>query len=553
MRTILGAALGGCVHVAGLLNFLELSRTEGYRTIFLGPAIPVKDLILAIELQKPDIVAISYRLTPEVALVLLKDLKEQIEKKGLMQGREYIFGGTPKTVEVARDLGFFKTLFGGQESIDEVRTYLKGCTKEKEIVTFPDDLIERIKAKSPYPLIRHHFGLPDLKSTIDGARLLAATKILDILSIAPDQNAQEFFFDPKNMDRAQDGAGGVPVRNEQDLKMIYDATRQGNFPLVRCYSGTKNLVKWAEVLHHSLKNAWGAVPLFWYSELDGRSKRPLLEAIKENQSVIRWYAQHDVPVETTDSHQWALRGSGDIIEIATAFLGAFNAKALGVRNHIQQYMLNTPPDMTATMDLAKMFVKMELVEALQDDGFHCFRMVRPGLQLFCTEPNRAKGQLAASIFLGMCLKPHIVHVVSHCEADHAARPEEIIEGCLIADGTIRHAMRSYLPFKRDPEVKARMEELRAEVRILLRAIEEMHEGNGPAFTNPEVLFQAVKLGILDAPQLKGTVARGAIMTKVIGGACRAVDPATQLILLEKNRLKMAPLKTGDIKREMIEP
>jgi hypothetical protein len=553
MKTILGAAIGGCVHVAGLLKFLELSRQEGYQTIFLGPAVPVHDLVSEIELHKPDIVAISYRLTPEVAVGILNDLKKQIEKKGLHQGREFIFGGTPKTVEVAKKIGFFKVLFSGENTIEDVRTYLKGSTKEKEVINSSDNLVERIKAKSPYPLLRHHFGLPALKDTIEGSRLLSSAKVLDILSIAPDQNAQEFFFDSKNMDRSQDGAGGVAIRNEQDLIMIYDATRQGNFPLLRCYSGTKDLVNWAEMLHHTLKNAWGAVPLFWYSELDGRSKRPLLEAIKENQAAIKWYAQQDVPVETTDSHQWALRGSGDTIEIATAFLGAFNAKTFGVRYHIQQYMLNTPPEMTATMDLAKMFVKMELVEALQDENFHCLRMIRPGLQLFGTEPNKAKGQLAASLLIGMCLKPHIVHVVSHCEGDHAARPEDIIEGCMIAKGAIQHAQESFLPFKRDPEVKARMDELRVEVRTLLRAIEEIYDGEGPAFTNPEVLFEAVKLGILDAPQLKGTVARGAIVTKIIGGACRAVDQGTQLILPEKNRLKKAPLKTGDIKREMVDP
>jgi hypothetical protein len=40
-KTVIAAALGECVHVAGISNFLRLAETAGWRTIFLGPAVPI--------------------------------------------------------------------------------------------------------------------------------------------------------------------------------------------------------------------------------------------------------------------------------------------------------------------------------------------------------------------------------------------------------------------------------------------------------------------------------------------------------------------------------
>ena len=55
------------------------------------------------------------------------------------------------------------------------------------------------------------------------------------------------------------------MRNPEDLRAIYEATRRGNYPLLRCYSGTRDLLKWAEMLVETINNAWCAVPLTWYS------------------------------------------------------------------------------------------------------------------------------------------------------------------------------------------------------------------------------------------------------------------------------------------------
>ena len=59
---ILGAAIGSCVHVAGLLNFLEIAAKEGYSVESLGGAVPIQKVVDAIMEVDPDIVALSYRL-----------------------------------------------------------------------------------------------------------------------------------------------------------------------------------------------------------------------------------------------------------------------------------------------------------------------------------------------------------------------------------------------------------------------------------------------------------------------------------------------------------
>ncbi len=46
--------------------------------------------------------------------------------------------------------------------------------------------------------------------------------------------------------------------------------------------------------------------------------------------------------------------------------------------------------------------------------------------------NAARAHLSASIYLQMALKPHIVHIVGHTEADHAATAADIIDASLMA-------------------------------------------------------------------------------------------------------------------------
>lgn len=545
---ILAAAVGNCVHVAGVQAFLELARSLGHTTVFLGPAVTMKRVVASIDQYHPEMVALSYRLSPESAKPLFQELAEELSKNPSLKERVFVFGGTPPVAALARATGLFANVFDGSESAESVLGAFRGTPVERGERPPSEDLVVRIKGSYPMPLIRHHFGLPSLEDTIAGARRIAESAVLDILSIAPDQNAQEFFFRPHEMNPKLDGAGGVPIRSADDLRALYQVTRVGNRPLLRCYSGTTELIKWAKMLKETISIAWGAVPLTWYSELDGRSKRPLKEAIAENQEAIRWYAQNGIPVEVNESHQWALRHSGDTIELATAYLAAYNAKALGVKDYVCQFMFDTPKGISPAMDIAKMFAKLELVESLADSNFRVIRMVRSGLASFSTWSNHAKGQLAASVFAAMALRPHIVHVVGFSEADHAAQPEEIIESCEIARGAIGKAILGTPRPDADPRVAARKAQLLDEARFLVDTIKRLRPGApGDALTSPEVLTAAVKDGFLDAADLSGvSAAKGKNITAIVDGACVSIDWTTRAPISERDRIKALAVSEEDL-------
>jgi methylmalonyl-CoA mutase cobalamin-binding subunit len=321
MKIIIGAAIGSCVHVGGLHRFLEIAEEEGYKTTSMGAAVSLEQLVKAINDIKPDIVAVSYRLTPEAAASLFSELRSRVSESGIKDLR-FVFGGTPPVAKLARESGLFERAFDGTEPAGAVKEYLRGEDLKQGKESFPETLTERIAKSYPYPIIRHHFGRPSLSDTIAGTKLIAEAGVLDVLSIGPDQNAQEHFFNPGKMDRKQDGAGGVPLRQAEDLEAIYQATRRGNFPLVRCYAGTRDMMKWAEMSVRTINNAWAAIPLCWYSVLDGRSERQLDEAMKEHLEVMHWYAEKGIPVEVNESHQWSLRNAHDSLAVTMAFLAA---------------------------------------------------------------------------------------------------------------------------------------------------------------------------------------------------------------------------------------
>ncbi len=244
-------------------------------------------------------------------------------------------------------------------------------------------------------------------------------------------------------------------------------------------------------------------------------------------------------MEINDSHQWGLRQAHDGLEAATAFLAAFNAKKLGVKNYVFQYMFNTPPGINPAMDLAKMLAKKEMIENLVDERFTVFTLVRAGLASLDSDPSVAKGQIASSILLSLALKPHIVHVVGFSEGDHAASAEEIIESCKIARGVIKNSMVDWPEMIKDKKIQQRKMEIRQEISLILSAIESLGarlKKKSP-LTDPEVLSLAVEKGVLDAPCLKAVkCAKGSIETAIVNGKCCVVDPKTKKVVSEKARI-----------------
>jgi len=536
-KTVVAAALGECVHVAGGTNFLRLAELAGWRTVFLGPAVPIEVVLKAAKEENAALVGVSYRLTPETGERLLGEFAEAADELH-SRGVRFAFAGTPPVAERAEKLGFFERIFQGGEADEAVLTYLRGegaggGQQEKP----PQTAVERIQWKAPYPLIRHHFGLASLEDTREGIEHIADSGLVDVISLGIDQDAQENFFRPERQNPRRKGAGGVPVRSPADYASLYAASRRGNYPLLRTYSGTDDFIRLAEMYLETIHIAWCAIPLFWFNQMDGRGPWDLEGSIREHQEVMAWYGQRGLPVELNEPHHWGMRDAPDVVYVVSAFLAAYNARAFGVRDYIAQLMFNSPPGVSDAMDLAKMLAVLRLIEPLAGPDFRIWRQTRTGLLSYPLDPAAARAHLAASIYVQMALQPHIVHVVGHTEADHAATAEDVVEACRMARRTIENAVRGAPDMRLDPQVQERAAFLAAEAQVTLRAIQAAASPGVPdAWTCPETLGRAVRMGILDAPQLRNNpFGRGQVITRIVRGACAAVGNDGQPIS-EETRL-----------------
>jgi len=537
MKTVVAAALGECVHVAGVMNFLRLAEAAGWRTIFLGPAVPVKEVIAAANAEQADLVGVSYRLTPETGERLLAEFAEAADELH-DHGVRFAFAGTPPLAERARSMGFFERVFEGGESPESVLAYLKGrITPGVTETTFPQSTVERIEWKQPFPIIRHHFGLPGLPDTIQGINRIAESQALDVISLGIDQDAQENFFHPERQDLRRRGAGGVAVRSPEDYYALYQATRMGNYPLLRTYSGTDDFIRLAQMYVETIHIAWCAIPLFWFNRMDGRGPWDLEDSIRQHQQVMAWYGQQGIPVELNEPHHWGMRDAPDVVFAVSAYLSAYNARAFGVSDYIAQLMFNSPPSLSDAMDLAKMLAVLDLIELLAGPKFHIWRQTRTGLLSYPLDPIAARAHLAASVYLQMALRPQILHVVGHTEAHHAATAEDVIEACGLARRAVENALRGAPDMTADQAIETRRAELCQEALVTLRAIRSLAGSNVPdPWIDPTTLARAVTEGILDAPHLRNNpFAPGRIQTRIINGACLAVNPQGQP-LSEKERL-----------------
>jgi B12 binding domain len=555
------------VHVAGVMNFLRLAEAAGWRTVFLGPAVPIDQVLEAARREKASLVGVSYRLTPETGERLLGQFAEEAADLHAA-GVRFAFGGTPPVAERARLLGFFERTFDGSEPPEAVLAYLKGQTAEESVETdHPQTTVGRIHWKSPFPLLRHHFGLPTLEATWKGVKKIAEAQVLDVISLGIDQDAQENFFHPERQDPRRTGAGGVPVRSAEDYRLLYAASRCGNYPLMRTYSGSDDFIRLAEMYTETIHNAWCAIPLFWFNQMDGRGPWDLEGSIRQHQQVMAWYGSHGIPVELNEPHHWGMRDAPDVVYVVSAYLSAYNARAFGVKDYIAQMMFNSPPGHSDAMDLAKMLAVLDIISPLSPESsfarspypldggrirgkgigeiqpFRIFRQTRTGLLSYPLDPAAARAHLAASVYLQMALRPHIVHVVGHTEADHAATAEDVIEACKLARRAIENALAGQPDMTADPDIQARRQELASEAKITLDAIRGLAgPGVEDPLTDPATLRRAITCGILDAPHLRNNpFARGQVITRMVNGQCLAVDPGGHP-LAERERLANLPLE-----------
>jgi hypothetical protein len=546
MKTVIAGALGECVHVAGVMRFIRLAEAAGWHTIFLGPAVPLERVLqtaqqeLAAGKVAPSelLIAVSYRLTPETGERLLGEFAEAADVLK-SSGVRFAFGGTPPLAQRAQAMGFFERTFQGGETADVVLAYLKGRPSMEAVESdYPQTTIERIAWKEPLPLLRHHFGLPTLEATRAGIQQIAQAGVLDVLSLGIDQDAQENFFHPERQDPRRSGAGGVPVRSAEHYRELYAASRCGNFPLLRTYSGSDDFIRLAEIYVETIHNAWCAIPLFWFNRMDGRGPWDLEGSIREHQKVMAWYGERNIPVELNEPHHWGMRDAPDVIFVVAGYLSAYNARAYGVKDYIAQLMFNSPAGLSDAMDLAKMLAILKLIAPMSNSTFRIWRQTRTGLLSYPLDVDAARAHLAASVYLQMALKPHIVHVVGHTEAHHAATAEEVIEACKLAQRAIENALEGQPDMTADERVQARCDELMAQAQVTLEAIRSLAEpGTTDPLSDPKTLARAVTCGILDAPHLKNNpYAKGCIRTRILNGACYAVDE-TGRPLKEEERIE----------------
>ena len=527
-RLVVGAALGDCVHVAGVLNFLTAARRHGYHSEFLGPAVPVAEVVAAAAKRRPDLLALSYRLSPEAAERLFSQLAAALAAAGL-DAQRMVFGGTPTVVEVADRSGLFEATFGKPDG-PTVEDYLEGRvhpTRGTDLVGDAPPSAEPGWSPTPAP---PPLRVPDCRGLWTGSLESPKPRWWTSSPSVPIKTPKSTSFTPRRMDPAQDGAGGVPVRSADDFRQLYEASRRGNHPLMRCYAGTNDQLRFAATLRRHDRQCLGAVPVFWYSDLDRRSQRTLETAIDEQQ-VVAWSAARGIPVERNDQNQWGLRYAHDIVQVAAAALAA----------HLTPSRRDLRP-----ADDAQHTAGHLPRHGRRQDGRHghrgpplrrrdvLFAETRAGLFSLPPDPDRARGQLASSTRTAMLLAPDIVHVVGYTEAHHAVEADELIASCTLVHQVIDDALLGLPDPFTDPKIATRRDALVHEAELLLATIDQHLPGAYDG--DPDALAQIVRQGYFDAPHLAGNpAARGTAVT-VVDGGCHTVDPLTGGRLPERDRL-----------------
>ena len=157
-------------------------------------------------------------------------------------------------------------------------------------------------------------------------------------------------------------------------------------------------------------------------------------------------------------------------------------KRLGFYEMIFEFGLTgvEPKETGDYADLAKMQAGLEMARRLslgRRNPAPIFRETRTGIESLSADMTLAKWQLARSTFLQMCMDPHIIHIVSYCEANYAARPADIIDSSRL----IRRAVKIFRQHKGDimkevnvPIVNERREYLIKESSYLVNEIAKLH-------------------------------------------------------------------------------
>ena len=615
--------LGNDPHTQGLFRVARVAGRAGITVHALAPGASLEALARQIQAHDPAYLGLSYRQDPAVALRefgrALAFLHEQglLRRSGSSEPRRVALAGLPETMRAVqqtpgllpcpvttiseqsdRSAGVRQLLRFLDIRPERIEEVIAGLADELHPPRIPelDQLAAEIVAsdyqaepalappsvaartsyirrieESELPLLRTHFGIPapGIEATVDGVRALALAGAVDEVSLGSSDLSQRYFGHPEEFERRKND-GGVPYRTFDDLVALQQASRCGNFPGVKPYAHVTEMVPFVEACLRAgmLIGAHQAVPLFWFNELDGRGETPVLDSIREHQATVAALARNGIPVEMNDPNHFSSRWGHDTVFCADYGLITAVMLQSGVRDAVLQLQFNKPRETGDFADLAKMSAALELSQAITaspqgaKSPMRLWRETRTGIDSFDPDLGKARLQLARSTLLQMMLTPHVIHLVSYCEALHIAKVDDVIDSSRL----VRRAVRVFrqhapvlLPYLDHSRVVNRRTHLLDEATILLRAIASLGaepalsggiQGQAtlaalaPRLAQPEVLHRALELGYMAAPGVfceKYPAARACTTAPVQDGAFDCVDPATGRSIGERERLAALPV------------
>ena len=596
----MATSLANDPHTEGMHNASKIAALGGVESFILPPSLDYTAFYEAIDKYKPRYIGLSYRQNENVAVHELFRVINYFSTTGLVKEGDdvkIIFSGLPKTIQVLRDkvhelplkvelvrdssnirekiaesVDLFDITDGREEIIQHVYEELvpKGIEmldqladeavrgddyKNEPPLPIPSakamgDYITRIR-ESEFPVLRSHFGIPakDIIPTVEGIKQLAEARVLDELSLGSSDLSQRYFGHPDMFEKLKND-GGVPYKTFQDLVTIYQASRRGNFPGVKPYCHVADLVNFV----HQCLDAGMLKGVYWFNELDGRGPAIVRDSVKEHFAAVRELAKCGIPVEMNDPNQWSSRWAHDTIIVTSYALVSAVMTMCGVGNMVLQMQFNKPKETGDYADLAKMSAGLEMARRIsmgRQNPAPIFRETRTGIESLSADMNRAKWQLARSTFLQMCMNPHIIHIVSYCEANYAARPADIIDSSRL----IRRAVRIFRQHKPDilkevdvPIVRERRDYLINESTYLLNEIAKLHPKYVPCpleqmakyLGDEDVIASSIERKLMSAPGIINERYKGDFITKPLKyGMINVVDDYTQpRVITERERIEL---------------
>lgn len=600
----MATSLANDPHTEGMHNASKIATLGEVGSLILPPSLDYAAFYEAIYKYNPRFIGLSYRQNENVAVHELFKVVNYFYTSGLIKPEDDVkiqFAGLPKTIKILEDkinelplqvilcknspkildrvtetVDFFEIVNNREQIIKQVYDELvpKGIElfdqladeavrgddyKNEPPLPVPSveackNYVTRIR-EAEFPVLRSHFGIPapDIQPTVDGIRELANARVLDEISLGSSDLSQRYFGHPEMFEKLKND-GGVPYKDFSDLVALYQASRYGNYPGVKPYCHVNDLVGFVHQCLDAgmLRGVHQAVPLYWFNELDGRGPAIVRQNIKEHFACVRELAKNGIPVEMNDPNQWSSRWAHDTVIVTSYALISAVMTMCGVQNMVLQMQFNKPKETGDYADLAKMSAGMEMARKIsmgRKNPASIFRETRTGIESLSADMDLAKWQLARSTFLQMCMDPHIIHIVSYCEANYAARPADIIDSSRL----IRRAVRIFRQNKEDimkevniPFVKERRDWLINESTYLLNQIAKLHpqykpcplEAMAPYLGNEDVIASSIEQRLMTAPGIINAKYKGDFLTKPMKyGMINVVDDFTNpRIITEKERL-----------------